>query len=156
MGAHRFAHRDREAEPRRALRMAQGHSRSHRSWPSQQPHRRLAPLELQASVKLKAGSFVRIAYGSALVTGRCRRLPSMITSPAIPLRTLQTGSRKASARTSLRVMRSIRSRPEATEPPASASGALRCRGSALPAHQLFIPHFPSIVDIQCGEKAILL
>ena len=62
MGAHRFAHRDREAEPRRALRIAQGHSRSHRSRSSQQSHRRLAPLELQASVKLKAGCFVRIVY----------------------------------------------------------------------------------------------
>ena len=34
----------------------------------------------------------------------------------------------------------------------------RARGQplALPGATVFIPHFPSIVDIQCGEKAILL
>ncbi len=37
-----------------------GHSRSHRSWPSQQPHRRAA--SLQALVKLKAGCPVGTAY----------------------------------------------------------------------------------------------
>ena len=65
MGTYRLAHRDGETEPCRALRLAQGHSRSHRHRPSKQPRRRTPALELQASVKLKAGCSARIAYSAA-------------------------------------------------------------------------------------------
>ena len=72
MGTYRLAHRDGETEPCRALRLAQGHSRSHRHRPSKQPRRRTPALELQASVKLKAGCSARIAYRPARPAGRNR------------------------------------------------------------------------------------
>ena len=62
LGPDRFAHPDGQVERGRPLRLAQSHTRSHRSRPSQQPHRRTAPLELQARVNLKSRCSARIAY----------------------------------------------------------------------------------------------
>ena len=65
MGPYRLAHRDPQDERRRALRLAQDHAGEDRRRPSQQPHRRTPPLELQAHVKLKVRCLPRTAHAAA-------------------------------------------------------------------------------------------
>ena len=55
MGPHRQPDRDLQDERRRALRLAQEHAGENHRRPPQQPHRRTPALELQATVKLRAG-----------------------------------------------------------------------------------------------------
>ena len=66
LGPDRFTHPDRQVERDRALRLAQGHPRSHRGRPSQRPYRRLAPVEFRQLVKLKSTCRVRTAYGARI------------------------------------------------------------------------------------------
>ena len=61
MGPHRQPDRDLQDEPRRALRLAQGHAGENGRRPPQQPHRLTYPLELHPAVKMKAGCLSRNA-----------------------------------------------------------------------------------------------